>query len=192
MTPVQCTASPPAGITAHWRTGLPLPTVLLPPSLWWFKDLGQSELFHCLLYAAPVILLSSTRKISELVKHEFFQFCKFFWLLNLWESRMYWAGLGMWFSRCFHISGYPHEPFISLDFILFHISTSICFLSFHFSFMSFTSSKNCKIFCVFFFFTCQNPSFYWKKSLIWNGPFKKFATQQNLVPINTSMLPFQG
>lgn len=151
VTPVQCTASPPAGITAHWRTGLPLPAVLLPPSLWWFKDLGQSELFLCLLYAAPVILLSSTRKISELVKHEFFQFCKFFWLLDLWEFRMYWAGLGMWFSRCFHISGYPHEPFISLDFILFHISTSICFLSFYFSFMSFTSPKNCKIFsCLFF------------------------------------------
>lgn len=50
--PLQGTASPPAGIIPHWRTGLPLPTRLLPPSLWWFKDLGQSETFLSAIHSS--------------------------------------------------------------------------------------------------------------------------------------------
>ena len=75
MVPVQWPASPPAGIIPHWRTGLHLPAGLLLPSLWWFQGLGQYESFLPLLYAAAAILLSSTRKMSQLVEHEFFQFC---------------------------------------------------------------------------------------------------------------------
>lgn len=50
------------------------------------------SLSHYLLYTAPVTLLSSTREVSELGEREFFQSCWFFSLLNVWESRTYWAG----------------------------------------------------------------------------------------------------
>lgn len=120
-----------------------------------------------------VILLSAARSSchspvfhqgDKLVDHEFFQFCYFFWLLNL-----YCAGLGMWFSRLFHISGYPHELFISIEFILFHISTSIPFLSSYFSFMSFLSQKNCNIFSclLFFFFLAKILGFTYLKWILW-------------------------